>query len=1191
MENIEQKQTEFNPYLSADKHYFAGYFNLASNNIESIFIEFKKRLHIDTKDKNPKTILKYYFTDSCSIVDWERGIRILTDYLPIMNFLNLSIEEERFKKSEHKRREYFRNNFIYLIGAINELRNFYTHYYHDEIKFDKLKIDSNYFNYSSALFSFLDHTLLKTALDTKKNYLKADKTKEILKESLKEQLTELFKLKKENHQSKSDENRIVRNKQKLAGEKQDDVYSIPDNENIMRSIYNDAFARLLYKDKNTKDTILNDFSKTAINTYNCPREFDYSLPISTSGIVFLLSMFLSKREIEDFKSNIRGFRGKVVKEDILKNNSLRYMATQRVYACLAFKDLKYRVKTTSFDKETLLMQMIDELSKVPDCVYQTLDQKKQEEFIEDINEYYKDNEENEENLENSHVVHPVIRKRYDDKFNYFALRYLDEFGGFTKLKFQLHLGNYIHHTKKKKIGNTEITSERIIKEKINVFGKLSEAVNLKRTFLDKEEYTNLGWELFPNPCYNFVGNNIPIYIKLDKTKDTPVHLEKEAIKKEIYTGDEKRKERSNGKPNKTQILDEIIDSNKDFVQGDPIAILSLNEIPALLYELLYKGTTATEIEAILIDRIIEQFNAIKTVDANTNLSKDKFPKKLNKATNTLSVDYNKLLRDIEVEINKTVEKQIIIQKNKKEVRNHQDALQKDKSKFRKNVFYTSEKGIEASWIANDLKQFMPQKVKENWKGYQHSELQRTLAFYEHTKEEIASLLAVWDFDNDIIGEKIKDCLNKTTFENFYEAYLNQRLDYFKEKNTQLEVYKNDSKILKILSKELYRFFKEQNYQIQPLSTQIKRLMAKPTCFPKGIFDSKPTRILGVNFKENKEQFADWFVYANADQHNFQSYYDSNLYQRNHSKAYTEQGIYSPTKNLAPIQQHSNFVKRQEGEIRKQKNRDLFTKLMVDDLFFKVFNQEIDTSLAEIFQSKPERLKNQIIADLQKDKQKGDASENIKNKNFIWNKDVPIQLENSNIVEYVKLKNVGKFRKDEGDQRIQTFIKYEPEIQWTAYLAHDWKSLSEIKPINNFKIQIEEYEYIRSEKLLKEIHLLEKKIYELVEDKNVLLYKGSPNFKKYLSSYLHLSKPLTCDEIDFFDNDFSDTTIYDKIHNYPIRIQKSFALIMIRNKFAHNQYPSKQLYDCFQTILKKEVNDTYANYFFKITKTIITDLSN
>lgn len=1186
------KRLYFNPYLSNDKHYFGGYFNLAENNIKAIFKEFKTRLHIKGNEGSPKAILTTYFTDDISIVDWERGIRTLTDYLPVIKYLDISIEDSRFRKSEVKRRKYFRKNLINLVLSIDELRNFYTHYHHDEITFNNLKINGNNVNYAAELFSFLDETLLQTTLEVKKNYLKNDKTKEILKDTLKQQIEELTKLKLEKLKTLKDENTAKRREQKLAGEKLDKEFKYStEPEQILNSVYNDAFSKLLIKKQITgsinKETHLKDSSKTAINEYNNPLTSNFSLPISISGIVFLLSLFLSKKEIEDFKSNLKGFKGKIIKDDLEKNNSLLFMATHKVYSILAFKGLKYRVKTSSFDKETLLMQMIDELSKVPDCVYQSLDKNKQKEFIEDINEYYKDNEENQENLENSLVVHPVIRKRYEDKFNYFALRYLDEFADFPTLKFQLHLGNYIHHAQQKEIGNTAITTERLIKEKINVFGNLTHAGNLKRIFFDDQDDTSLGWEFFPNPSYNFVGNNIPFYLQLDNTKAKPVLLVKEKIKEEIHK-QEDRKTRSNNKPSKAQILEKIISSSDKFQQGDPTAILSLNEIPALLYELLVNKKSAKEIEEILRNKIIEQFNAIKTADANLDLPKDKYPKNLSRAKTTVTIDYDKLIRDIQLEINLTNDKLEIIKSNKAEVRKYDKANQRDKSKFRKYVFYASEKGIAATWIANDLKQFMPQKVKENWKGYQHSELQRTLAFYEHSKEETLSLLSVWNFNNDTISKEIYECFKKTNFEDFYEAYLKQRLNYFEEKKTQFESNKNDSKVLKIITKELYRFFKQKNYQIQPLAVQVNRLLAKPTHFPKGIFDNKPTRILGIDFRENKELFADWFVYANEEKHQFQSFYDNSLYQRNHRDLYHQLEIYSPEKTLTPAKQFSNFEMRQEGAIRKQKNRDLFTKLMVDDLFKKVFNQEIDTTLNDFFQSKAERLQNQIIADLQKNKQKGDATDNIKKENFIWNKEVPIKLSNSNVVQHVKLKNVGKFRKDEHDTRIETFIKYEPQIDWNVYLEHNWKQKQQ-NPVHNFQTQIQEYEHIRSEKLLQEIHLLENKIYELVTDKSKLIENGSPHFKKYIKEYLNIAESLNPAEEELFTLDFSNNEFNNKIKNHSNRIQKAYVLIMIRNKFAHNQLPSKLLYDFSQSILEKETTDTYAQYFYKLATTIILSL--
>lgn len=185
------------------------------------------------------------------------------------------------------------------------------------------------------------------------------------------------------------------------------------------------------------------------------------MPISSSGVIFLLSCFLNRKEIEDLKANIKGYKGKVTKneEPTLEKNSIRFMTTHRIFSFWHYKGLKNKIKTSeSATKETLLMQIIDELSKVPDVIYQNLSKDLQDSFIEDWNEYYKDNEENQENLENSKVVHPVIRKRYEDKFNYFAIRFLDEFVDFPSLRFHVHLGNYLVDSREKEIGNVFYTN-------------------------------------------------------------------------------------------------------------------------------------------------------------------------------------------------------------------------------------------------------------------------------------------------------------------------------------------------------------------------------------------------------------------------------------------------------------------------------------------------------------------------------------------------------------------------------------------------------------------------------------------------------------------------------------------------------------------------------------------------------------
>lgn len=1133
------KGIEYHPFKTEDKHYFGGFFNLTDNNLHDVFKEFKERISDKGNEKDIFKIIDKHFIIDMSIVDYERNVKILNEYFPVIDFLDNKLETNL-----NKRITYFKENFFALLKALNELRNFYTHYYHEPILFD---------NYKQTLFDFINDTLFKTIIEVKKNYLKEDKTKEILKDSLKDEIERLSKIKI---------NELVEKKRKDPKFKYSD-----DPKQIKNSLYNDAFKDMLYENKKEKINItLNDRTKATINQYDIHKNRDFDIPLSTSGLVFLLSMFLSKQEIEDFKSNIKGYKGKVVKNDD-RHNSLKYMATHKVYSVLAYKGLKYRVKTDEFSKETLLMQMIDELSKVPKCVYENLDETKKKDFIEDWNEYYKDNEENDDNLYNSFVAHPVIRKRYEDKFNYFAIRFLDEFANFPTLKFQVYAGIYLHDSRIKTIEETKIITDRNVKEKINIFGKLSNFDNLKKDFFSKlSEQESTNWEFFPNPSYNFLkqedsslSNNIAIYLEL---KDKRIIEEKNKIIKQNHL-DEKRKKRNTNKPTKKEIINEILKDNNNFIQGEPTAILSLNELPALLHKFFsLKEKKGEQIEEIIRNKIEKQFKDIK----NPNEENRGIPKSLfNKSDGR--VNYNKLVKDIRNEINITNEKISIFNKNKNDAKNYEQLLKnnrfrskKERPVLRKYVFYNSEKGTEAIWIANDIKRFMPDKFKENWKGYQHSELQRMLAFYDDfTKKEILKLIGSCEFDNNLFN--IKSCFYKNTFEDFYFDYLKKRLEMLNNVSNQLQTFENENNALKSIYKQCFIFLKKQNY-IENHQDKIKnRILAKPAFLPKGIFDEKPTMIIGKNPMINKDDFAKWFVdfLENKD---YQTFYDKQLY-------------------------HFNTDFKKEAIIKKQKIKDFYSLQIVNYLMQIIFKKEEKLKLSELFQTRQKRLELNEIAKQQANKTIGDSSTNIRNQTYIWNKDVALSFFDNKVkVDEVKLKNIGKYIKIERDIRVKTFLSYEENIDWMIFLPHNWNKDGQTqKPINVIDIQIQEYEQIRSEKILKEIQNLEKYIYEKTNDKSELLFKGFPNFRNYiLNGLLKNIKKIDIKLFKLLSVDISFETIdLSQIKECTSLEQKAIILIAIRNKFAHNQLPNKEVYDFCQSILKKDDNQTYAKYYLEVFK--------
>lgn len=1142
-----------------DKHYFGGFFNLAQNNINSVFDEFCNRLDLK-QNSNFNNIIDKYFTDKTSYSDWDKRINVLTEYFPVIQYLNLSVTDtvfENVKASEKEkiRRKYFRENLQSLLKSVNTLRNYYTHYYHQPIIIEE------------KVFDFLDSTLLKTCLTVKKKRMKNDKTKQILKKSIKSEWNSLEKLKIEE---------LKKNRRA----------NLNDKEAIRNAILNDAFHHLIFNNKETHS--LKDFHKSRFSDYG---KSENRVPISKSGLVFLLSLFLSKKETEQLKTNIEGFKAKVIGQDdevSLNNNSLKYMATHWAFSYLSFKGLKRRI-TNSFDKLSLLTQMIDELSKVPDEVYQTFTNSQKEEFLEDINEFVQDSKNDDNSLEESTVVHPVIRKRYENKFNYFALRFLDEYANFPTLRFQVYAGNYIHDNRPKNIKGSELSTDRIIKERINVFGNLSEVTKYKSDFFSKEASSS-EWEFFPTPSYNLVANNIHIYIDLSKYEQAKEVQKKIKSHKEKLLKKLKQPNRGANKITKHEIVGQIYKNVKSIKYKEPTALFSLNELPALLYELLVNGKTGVELENILVQKIIDRYNIVKNYNPTQELSNSFISKKLRKS-NSQQDQYNieKLLRSINKEIEISQQKLDLIKTNEDETRI------KDKygKPLRKYIFYTNELGQEATWLVNDLLRFMPEYAKKNWKGYQHNELQRFFAFYDRHKVDARNLLTKdWNLNSSPFwGSNINSAFRFLNFDEFYEAYLNCRKETLASFIIQIEDRQNvPAKIFKKALNEMFIVFDKRLFTINSTQKQIDELLAKPIVFPRGLFDKKPTFVKDQRPDQAPELYADWYRYCYDESHQYQKFY---LLKRNYNELFEKYKLenietQNNKKELSKQQQFDLFKMKQDLVIKKVKQKDLFIKLMTDTLYYEVFNQKMDIHLKDLYQTKEERYNNQLNADKQKDRSKGDKSENIFNDNFIWNKTVSVSLFNGQIFEPdIKLKDIGKLRKIETDIKVHHLLSYEPTETWNKLMIEDEL---ENKP--------ESYERIRREKLLNLIQVFEKYILnEYAENtKNHPIefeLKGVPNFRLYITKgILERNSELSASDFDWLNNinNLEEIEPNDVISK-SIPIQKAYILILLRNKFGHNQLPNKDVFDLIQSLFKKEENETFSSYFLRVTEQVINELTS
>lgn len=1186
----------YNPFKPQDKPYFAGYLNAAMENIDSVFRELGKRLK--GKEYTSENFFDAIFKENISLVEYERYVKLLSDYFPMARLLDK--KEAPIKE----RKENFKKNFKGIIKAVRDLRNFYTHKEHGEVEI------------TDEIFGVLDEMLKSTVLTVKKKKVKTDKTKEILKKSIEKQLDILCQ-KKLNYlretAKKVEEKRRI---QREMGEEIDPPFRYGNKrEDLIATIYNDAFD--VYIDK--KKDSLKESSKTKYNTESYPQqeEGDLKIPISKNGVVFLLSLFLTKQEIHAFKSKIAGFKATVIDEATVseatvshRKNSICFMATHEIFSHLAYKKLKRKVRTAEINygeaenaeqlsvyaKETLMMQMLDELSKVPDVVYQNLSEDVQKTFIEDWNEYLKENNGDVGTMEEEQVIHPVIRKRYEDKFNYFAIRFLDEFAQFPTLRFQVHLGNYLHDSRPKE----HLISDRRIKEKITVFGRLSELEHKKALFIkntetneDREHY----WEVFPNPNYDFPKENISVNDKdfpiagsiLDREKQPTagkIGIKVKLLNQKYISEVDKAvkanqlKQRKANKPSIQNIIEEIVPINGNNQEevivfgGQPTAYLSMNDIHSILYEFFDKWEKkkeklekegekklrkeiGKELEEKIVEKIQTQIQQIIDKDINAKILKPYQKEK------SAAIDKKKLIKDLKQERN-------ILQKLKNEQQQREKDKKNKKSK-RKHELYPSEKGKVAVWLANDIKRFMPKEFKEQWRGHHHSLLQKYLAYYEQSKEELKNLLPKEVFKHfpfELEGHFQQKYLNQFPFKlkgHFQQKYLNQfythylvvRLKCIKMLLREFQHCKNENDSSKVIEK-CFKFLKKQNYTHKGLDAQVQSVLGYPIFLERGFMDEKPTIIKGETFKGNEALFADWFRYYKEYQ-NFQTFYNAKQYP------------------LVKLEKKQADRKR-KTKIYQQKKNDVFTLLMAKHIFKSVFKQDsIDQfSLEDLYQSREERLENQ-----EKAKQTGE-----RNTNYIWNKTVKLKLCDGKItIENVKLKNVGNFIKYEYDQRVQTFLKYGENIKWQTFLIKESKEEENYQHV--VEREIEQYEKVRREELLKEVHLIEEYILKNVEDKEILKKGDNQNFKYYILN--GLLKQLKNENVESYkvfnlNTEPEDVDINQLKQEATDLEQKAFVLTYIRNKFAHNQLPKKEFWDyCQEKYGKIEKEKTYAEYFAEVFK--------
>ncbi len=266
----------------------------------------------------------------------------------------------------------------------------------------------------------------------------------------------------------------------------------------------------------TKERFKDVFSEDDFNIASQAVVVNYYNTITQDGIVFLTSMFLDRENAFQFINKITGLKGTQTKE---------FKAKREVLMAFCVK-LPHDKFVSENIQQAFSLELINELNKCPKTLYNVITE-------EEIKKYkFKpqlEAEQIENVLQNSvpdtiddyeNYIESITKKiRNENRFSYFALKFIDQKELFKKWIFQIDLGKVVLAEYPKILNGKEET--RTVVENAKAFGRLQD-LNDKEKVLNKINAgdNKIHFEQFQfAPHYNFdyKNNKIGIYSKKEVT--------------------------------------------------------------------------------------------------------------------------------------------------------------------------------------------------------------------------------------------------------------------------------------------------------------------------------------------------------------------------------------------------------------------------------------------------------------------------------------------------------------------------------------------------------------------------------------------------------------------------------------------------------------------------------------------------
>jgi len=890
-----------------------------------------------------------------------------------------------------------------------------------------------------------------------------------------------------------------------------------------------------------------------------------SCKLTEHGFYFLINLFLERSYASKFLKKIRGFKDE---------STPSFKATLQTYTAYSLRVPDERLGSENL-KDSLLLEMLNELQKCPKELYNHISDKDksifepklEEESISNLLDNTNYNEIEDKGID-LYLSEITSLKRHSNRFPYFALRYIDEFDLLPNIRFQITLGKLQFQKYEKNIAGTTI--DRRILKTINAFGKLSDFENRENEVLENlnpDSIDDVHFDQFA-PHYNLNNNKIGFCI-VDNSK----------IKyPELFSNSKKNKPDGfislNDLPK--LILLAKYDNSKveklinDFIEINQNFILNFNKLNDVKNKLnftpeIFSRRRIKERKLQGKDGKIEYLNKKKEkklLDKIPKLLDDNFnPKTISNEKNkeyARQIRYLEGLKQRKIELQKYLPPSMLVNQLPTEVLNYLLNLSKPS---RKSVIHEKIKAIKddckwlmkilnrekekpreeqniklgeiATFLARDIISMVINKeVKQKITSVYYNKLQNKIAYFSISKEEIESVcqeLELFDNKKGHVFLTPEIIHQSSGVLDFYESYLEKKIKWIENnlfiKGKNGGYYLPDSKKIPYAYLQIEKQTNEKDFE--------KWLVNKskmPVNIPTSLFNVDVEKTLQRQLHVEKIAFNrnDKFsiLLSKLLKEDTQAFYNYERIYFNNEKEI--KGCITNLSSKAIKDKFGTKAEKNEKKIRFIQTQDKVLKLLCDTIIdsnIGLFNLKNFIPFSDVFPlNQPYSFKQNIV---RKGKDNyftiiAEDSEHQK-KEIIKYESLKTEEEKNNYqgqkgYEWT-IKDFGKFKRFVNDRR----------IPFMSYYFTD-KNVS----FDFIKYQLYEYDKYR-ELVFKAVFELEKEI-------------AKNHFNEIRNIELKNRK-----SEEFFDVQFK---IYlDWLdHNTDITIEQKNKLQNIRNGFSHSQFP-------------------------------------